>query len=193
MLDGLTISASTERICADPEGRQAMATLRNRVLGSDWRVAVVAGVAGAQAAHLPGRVIVLGEALIARLDSPEALAGWMVAEAQARATSDPLLDVLDYAGTRATLALLTTGELPEGSVRDYARRRIARTPALPDAEALGSWLDGIGISSTPYALSLPADRSALSQALADRPMVERIPSPLLSDGEWLTLQAICAN
>jgi len=192
-LDGLFESATTERICADPEGRQALATLRNRVLGGDWRVVVVAGVPGAEAAHLPGRLIVLGDALVSRLDSPEALAGWLLAEAQARAVTDPLLDALDFAGTRATLTLLTTGTLPEGALRGYARHRLTRPPALPEAESLGAFLDGLGISPLPYALSLPSGRQALAQALADRPAQPRAPERLLSDGEWLTLQAICAN
>lgn len=192
-LESVFESVTTERICSDPEGRQALATLRNRVLGSDWRVIVVAGIPGAEAAHLPGQLIVLGDALVSRLDSPEALAGWLVAEAQARASTDPLLDVLRYAGTRATLTLLTTGTLPEGALRGYALHRLTQPPALPQAEALGAVLDGLGISPLPYAMSLPPARQALAEALADRPAQPRAPERLLSDGEWLTVQAICAT
>lgn len=192
VLDTLVEGGGAARICADPDGRQSLATLRNRVLGNDWRVVVVAGVPGAEAAHLPGRIVVLGEALVARLDSPEALAGWITAEALARAEVDPLLDALSHAGTRATLTLLTTGTLPEGALRGYARQRLTRPPALPQAAALGDFMAERGISPLPYALSLPAGREGLAQALADRPAVPR-GEPLLSDGEWLTVQAICAN
>ncbi len=194
-LDTLTESAAGERVCADPEGRQALATLRNRVLGSEWRISVVAGVPGLEAAHLPGKLLVLGEGLVTRLDSPEALAGWLAAEALAERATDPLLDVLDYAGVRATLALLTTGHLPTDSLRGYAMTRLTRPAALPRADALGDWLEGLGIAPTSYALSLPQSREALAQALADRPSPPalRDAERLLSDGEWLTLQAICAS
>ncbi|MCB1408677.1 MAG: hypothetical protein H6899_06455 [Rhodobacter sp.] len=193
-LDGMTLSASSARICANPEGRQALATLRSRVLGNDWRVSVVAGVPGFQVASLPGRLIVLGDDLVSRLDSGEALAGWLAAEALDIQAHDPLVEALHYAGTRATITLLVTGTLPEETLRGYALQRFARPPTLPEAEALGGWLDGLGIASTAYALSLPDSGQSLAQRLADRPTsAPRTADRLLSDGEWLTVQGICTN
>lgn len=186
--------ATGPRVCADPHGRQALASLRNRVLGGDWRVRVVAGVPGLVTASLPGRLMILSQDLVERLDSAEALAGWMLAEQLAFQAHDPLRDALGYAGVRATLALLTTGTLPEGALNGYARRRLARPPALPEAAAIGPRLDALGLSPTAYALSLPPAGAALAEALADRPTdPARRNTRLLSDGEWLTLQAICAD
>ena len=191
-LDGLAESPAGERLCADPEGRQSLATLRNRVLGSDWRVMVVAGLPGVQAAHLPGNLVVLGDELLARLDSPEALAGYLGAEALTREAQDPLLDALRYAGTGATVTLLTTGALPEGALSGYARRRLVQPPAQPPAATLAAWFAEQGLSPLPYALSLPPERAALAEELADNAAPRR-GDPLLSDGEWLTVQAICAR
>lgn len=191
-LEDLTLSATSQRLCTNPEGRQALTVLRNRVLGSDWRVMVVAGIPGFQAAHLPGRLIVLGDDLVSRLDSGEALAGWILAEAQAHEAEDPLLDALRHAGTRATATLLTTGALPESALHGYATRRFLRSPAEPSAEALGAALDDLGIAPTAYALSLGAGQMGLMQALADRPVsAARGAGRILTDGEWLTVQAIC--
>jgi hypothetical protein len=191
-LDSLMISAAGERICAEPHGRQALATLRSRVLGGDWRLSVVAGLPGFESAHLPGRLIVLGADLVERLDSPEALAGWLIAEAQAAEAQDPLLDALRFAGSRATLALLTTGTLPDGALLGYARLRFGQLPAPVDAGALAARLEALGIAVSPYAMSLPARAAPVAQALADRAGGSRpVAAPLLSDGEWLTLQAIC--
>lgn len=193
-LDDLTISAAAQRVCANPEGRQALTLLRNRVLGSDWRVVVVAGLPGFQAAHLPGRLVVLGDDLVSRLDSGEALAGWLLAEAQAAALRDPLLDALRHAGTRATAALLTTGTLPDDALEGYAMQRFALAPAVPEAGALGEAMDGLGITPTAYALSLSADQAVLMQALADRPITAgRAAGRILTDGEWLTVQSICTQ
>ncbi|WP_370225148.1 hypothetical protein [Pararhodobacter marinus] len=192
-IDAMLESAAGERICADPEGRQAMATLRNLVLGPDWRVMVIAGLPGAQAAHLPGRLIVLGEELITRLDSAEALAGWILAEAQDARARDPLLDVLHHAGTGATAGLLTTGALPDDALRGYARARLTQAPARPDPAAIAQWFRTEALSPLPYAASLPAERQDIAQALnAGEPGSLR-DAPLLSDGEWLQLQAICTQ
>lgn len=193
-LDGLTLSVAAVRQCAGPDGRQALTLLRNRVLGSDWRVVVVAGLPGFQSAHLPGQLVVMGDDLVSRLDSGEALAGWILAEAQAALAVDPLLDALDFAGVRATAGLLTTGALPEDTLDDYARRRFARAPAVPEPEALGRALEGLGISPTAYVLSLGDTQPQLTQALADRPgNAARSAGRILTDGEWLTVQAICAQ
>lgn len=193
-LDSLTFSATTERICTDPEGRQALATLRNRVLGSGWRVSVVTGVQEFERAHLPGQLMVLGQDLIERLDSAEALAGWMLAEVLASEAHDPLLDALHFVGIRATFTLMTTGTLPDIALLGYAERRFRDVAPLPDADALGTRLDQLGLSPTAFALSLPEDADELAEALADRPSeFGRQYQRLLSDGEWLTLQEICAN
>ncbi|MFN4100731.1 MAG: hypothetical protein ACK4GT_13225, partial [Pararhodobacter sp.] len=91
--------------------------------------------------------------------------------------------------------LLTTGTLPEGALRGYTRNRIVQPPALPSAEQLAGWLGERGIPLQPYALSLPAGRAALLESLTDLAAVAppRSAGPLLSDGEWLTVQAICAS
>lgn len=193
-LDSLTLSATAERICADPEGRQALATLRGRVLGDGWRISVVAGVPGLETAHLPGQLMIVGRDLVERLDSAEAMAGWLLAEALAAEAHDPLLDVLHYAGIRATFGLMTTGTLSDGALTGYAPRHFRQPTVLPSAEAIGARLDALGQSAAAYALSLPHQAADLAEALADRPsLASRESARLLSDGEWLTLQEICAN
>ncbi|WP_417589429.1 hypothetical protein [Pararhodobacter oceanensis] len=193
-LDSLFLGASGERICADPEGRQVLATLRNRVLGAGWQVSVVGGVPGLEVAHLPGQIMVIGADLLERLDSAEALTGWMLGEALALQAHDPLSEALHYAGLRATLGLMTTGALPEGSLAGYAAQLFAQPVVFPQAEALGLRLDALGQAPTAYALSLPEAQAGLAQALADRIGSRATRAPrLLSDGEWLTLQQICAD
>ena len=191
-LEALAVSPAGERVCAQSDGRQALASLRERILGSDWRLQVVAGVPGFETAHLPGRLILVSGALVERLDSPEALAGWILAEAERAEATDPLIDVLDYAGLRATVTLLTTGALPEGALMGYARARMeaARAPFAP-AEVLRARLESVGVSPYAFALSLRGIDDALAQALTEgsAPQVD----PVITDGAWLTLQAICTR
>jgi len=182
------------RVCADAPGRQALTTLRGRVLGASDRVAVVDGLPGLLSAHLPGRLVVIGRDLLERLDSPEALAGYLIGETLLSEAEDPLRDMLRFAGMRATFALLTTGNLPAEAVAGYADLRLARPMALPDAAALAARLDALSVSPSAYALSLPEHAAGLAQALADQPGAgARGTTRLLSDGEWITLQNICQN
>ena len=193
-LDSFLTSSGGERVCADPQARQVLATLRNRVLGTGWRVSVIAGVEGLQTAQLPGNLMILGADLIDRLDSAEALAGWMLAETLSNSADDPLRDALHFAGVRATLALMTTGTLPEEALSGYAGQLFAQPAGLPQAQALGPLLDGLGLSPTAYVLSLPDQAQGLAQGLADRQGVAtRRDMRLLSDGQWLTLQEVCST
>lgn len=192
-LDGLPASVPQARVCTNAAGRQALTTLRARILGSGYRASVIAGVPGFESAHLPGQMILLGEALLLRLDSPEALAGHLLAEALALEAEDPLRDVLAFAGTSATITLLRTGHLPDRALDGYVAGRVSLPPATPEPEALGARLAALGLSPAPYALSLPESASPLAEALADlpRPDHDEPAGRLLSDGEWLTLQGIC--
>jgi len=193
-LEALTATQPGARVCADPAGRQALVTLRTRVLGTGDRVAVVDGLPGLEAAHLPGRLVVIGRGLLERLDSPEALAGYMLAEILAAEADDPLRALLHHAGTRATFGLLTTGNLPVEAFANYAALRLSQPMVVPDAALLAERFNTLGVPVSAYALSLPDDSAPLAQALADQPVSgPRLSARLLSDGEWITLQGICQH
>ncbi|MCC5969419.1 MAG: hypothetical protein JJU15_05680 [Pararhodobacter sp.] len=193
-LDTLIAAQGSVRICADPAGRQALTTLRSRVLGASDRVVVVDGLPGLEAAHLPGRLVVLGRELVERLDSPEALAGYMIGEILAAEAQDPLRDLLRHAGIRATFALLTTGNLPTDAFSAYVGLRLSQPMAMPDPVQMSARFDALGAPVSAYALTLPPGAEAYAQALADQPISSvRSLSRMLSDGEWITLQNICQN
>lgn len=187
-LDQLIAQGGTARLCADPAGRQALTLLRNRVLGPDWRVLVLDGLPELDAGHLPGRIIVLGRGLIERLDSAEALAGWIATQAVLHDGRDPLLDVLRHAGVRAVLGMLTSGALGEGALQGYAQARLNRPTAWPDAGAVAARLTDLGVAFDPFATSLPPAAARMAAVLAAGPDEG---TALLTDGEWLTLQAVC--
>ncbi len=200
VIDTLPDNAPGAAVCAHPGGRQALATLRARVLGGSHRALAIAGVPGFEATHLPGQVILLGADLLARLDSPEALAGYLIAEDASARAEDPLRDILRHAGFRATLTLLTTGSLPEGALANYLPVRLAAGPARPDPAALAGRLAAEGLPLAPYADALGADAASadlVRQAEALRgqavePNSSQDPAGrLLGDGEWLMLQAVC--
>jgi hypothetical protein len=189
-LADLTRSPGGPRLCTEPTGRQALTTLRLRVLGQGFTVAALSGGPAFGSAHLPGRLVVIDARLLERLDSAEALAGYLLIEEQALLARDPMRDVLDYAGIGATFRLLTTGTLPEAALEGYAAQRFAGPAFAPDPQRLAERFAVLEISPAAFALSLPPGASGLSRALADAPAPAGA-APLLSDGEWLTLTQVC--
>ncbi|WP_209424299.1 hypothetical protein [Pararhodobacter sp. SW119] len=189
-LADLTLADGGPRLCTDPAGRQALTTLRLRVLGPGFTVAVLSGGAAFGSAHLPGRLVVIDARLLDRLDSAEALAGYLLAEEHALLTRDPMRDVLSHAGTLATFRLLITGNLPDPALAGYAAQRFAASRPPADAPYLAERFAAIGVSPAAFAVSLPPGFEALTRALADTP-APTDQAPLLSDGEWLTLTQIC--
>lgn len=179
--------------CADPFGQRALATLAGRVLGPDPGAVLILRDGLAGPLHLPDRQILLPEALVAAQDGPEPLAGFLLAERARAEADDPLIPLLQHAGSTATFRLLTTGVLPESAVAGYAEVLLQSEPAsLADDDLLTRFATA-DISSTPYAYALdPTGETVLSLIEGD-PFRAGSPRPVLADGDWVSLQGICAE
>ncbi len=104
--------------CRNPVAEQALSRLSRRLLDRPVKVAILPTVV-TQARMLPGDMIVAGRGLANGPETPDALAGNLLAADLAGQARDPLLDVLGWAGVRAAFRLLTTGNLPEGALKGY--------------------------------------------------------------------------
>lgn len=202
---GAQVTADAARLagplCNAPLGGRALerlAAVLAPAAGGRLQLAVLAGegVPAAWAAHLPGRRVLLGRGALEGADGPALAAALILAEAEAAAATDPVLAVLRHAGILATLRLLATGDLPAGALKGYAARLLAAVPARVPVAALSARLDAAGVPATPYALAAAADddtAAALVAGDATRNAARGVPPPpLLSDGDWVGLQGICA-
>ena len=174
----------TGRPCADPAGQVALTLLAKRLFGGNpVRIVVMAeGVTGA--IQLPGRLILVDRRLVEDHDTPDVVAGHLLAATLRAERDDPLLEVLHAAGVRATFTLLTTGDLPQGAVTGYAEARLQADPVPVPQDALVRAFDAAGVPFAPYArVAGVPDPAARKVATA----------PILPDGDWLSLQAICAR
>ena len=180
--------------CAEPEGVAALQRLAARVLGASRRGdLVVLRDAPAVTAHLPGGKIVLGRALVEDPDQPDVTAGYVLAEALREAGSDPLARLLSDGGMGASLRLLTTGALPEPLLERHAEALLSADPAPLSDEALLAAFEAAGISSTPYAFARDVTGESVLGLIEADPYARKAPPPVLSDADWLRLQAICGN
>ncbi|ADO43265.1 hypothetical protein [Ketogulonicigenium vulgare] len=131
------MQAESGTSCRDPFGVRALDQLRRNALGPNWRgqIVVLPGPPFAPAV-LPGRTIVLSQQAITRAADPAELAALVIATATAPTSADALRPLLEDAGFAATASLLTTGDLPQAPMVNYAHKLLEQS--LPPVTAAGS-------------------------------------------------------
>lgn len=179
--------------CATPTGTRALERLSDRLFGAGGPQLLVMRSGLTQAAHLPGNVILLGRPLIEAASGPEAAAGFALAEDIRAKDDDPVIAILHHAGLRATLRLLTTGELPPNSVDGYGEAMLRARPDAIDNESLLQRFQTAGVPSSPYAYALdPSGETTLPLIEADPFRNTPSDRPILPDDTWVGLQEICS-
>ena len=184
----------TGRPCSEPDGQAALQQLADRVLGTPDGKLVILPEGLSTALHLPGKIIVVSNALIESSDTPEVAAGYILAERLRAESADPVLDALHFAGLRTTFQLLTTGKASSGAFRGYGEKLLKADPQPIDESLLLKRFEDAGVGSSAYAYSLDkTGESTLGLIEADPFATEPPPLPLLNDTDWVALQGICAN
>lgn len=192
ILDDLT--RLTGRPCNAPDGSLALGQLSERLLpGNGGQIFILPeGLQGTL--HLPGNFVAAGRKLIEGYDTPEVVAGYVIAETVRASESDPLEEALRFAGLRSAIHLLTTGEVPTGAFTGYGERLLTAKPTqVPDTVLLKRF-EETGVGATAYAHAV--DRSGettLGLIEADPFAKEPPPLPLMTDTDWVTLQGICGS
>ncbi len=179
--------------CSSPAGDRALARLKTRLLGPGAGRIVVIRDALPASAHLPGDIVLLSRELVEDHETPEVAAGYLLAEKVASAQVDPLLRLLDWTGTGAAFSLLTTGEVPEDDLRDYAEFLLGTEGAsVSDATLLAAFGDA-GVRASPYAYARDITGEATVTLIEGDPVPAGGARTILSDGDWVALQGICGG
>ena len=182
--------------CRGPGGATALSELAGRLpapQGDAARFMVVrGGVAGAL--RLPGGAVLINAALVEDYEEPDVVAGHIVAAYLRAQNRDPLDRLLAQGGISASLRLLTTGALPENVLRAHAEALLTGPPDPLDPETLLTGFRAWAVRATPYAYAIDiTGETVLPLIEADPFAVPPPPPPILSDQDWLRLQAICAG
>lgn len=184
------LQARTGPSCRAPRGRAALQRLRTRLYGpgrSEQIIVLPAALPGPLA--LPGNLIVIDRAVLVRYDDPSVAAGEVLA-AGARA-GDPLDAVLRGVGLRASLQLLTDGDLPDDALSGYAAALLARDDTPPKEPDLLAAFANAKVPSTPYAALRTARDQNGGTLIQSDPMLNQTVPQILSDTDWIRLQSIC--
>lgn len=178
--------------CRAAIGTQALARFKSRVLGPADPAQIVVVPDGIHGAILlPGRIIVVGRDLIEKEDDPAVLAGYVLSAVTARVDHDPLDALLLQAGLGTTMKLLTTGDLPPGTLEAYARAELTATPPVPNADALIAAFAAARIPTAPYARAIDPDGTATRRLVEGDPYAGQAAPVVIGDGDWVALQGIC--
>ena len=140
---------------------------------------------------LPGDLMILPAKLLASADSPDAIAGYILATAGQAAAKDPMQALLEKAGLLATLRLLASGSIAPEALNGYGQSLLTPPPSTLSDESLLAAFKTVQISAQPYAFAL--DKSGETTL----PLIEADPFPngsqpeVLSEAHWKALQQIC--
>lgn len=178
--------------CDNQLGLQALAGLSERVFGPvDTPILYVMPEGVEAPLHLPGDVIVLPRSLLEKANGPEAAAGAALVERLRAREKDPILQLLDHAGLRATFQLLTTAELPDTALRGYGEVALRAAPVTLDDATLIAAFEAAQIPATPYTLAVDPQGQTMAGLAAGDPYKGLAPSPLIPDESWVGLQGLC--
>ena len=179
--------------CQTQGGKRALAGLKTRVSSADIsRLEVVPGGAR-DTILLPGNLLVLNRRLAEDHDSPAVLAGYMLQALEEQGDRDPLEELLVQAGPRATLGLLTTGDMAPRYLADHAEYLLSKpTGHVPEASLIERF-QSADIPMSPFAYAKDVTGQSTAQLISADPYAGQSQPSLLSDGDWISLQAICGN
>ena len=179
--------------CDGELGLPALALLAERVFGPrDTPILYVLPEGLTRPAHLPGGLILLPKSLI-ETDSPEALAGAALAEQVAATARDPMREVLDHAGLRASFDLLTSGVLPATALDGSGEELLHRMVPPPDDATLIEAFRAAQIPVKPYATWRDPSGSSTAALIEADPYKGLIQAPLIPDDDWIALQSVCTG
>lgn len=179
--------------CAAERGPEALARLEARLLGPGGGRLLVLPAGVRTTAHLPGGRILVGRSLVEDHETPDVVAGYILAETLRREAQDPMARLLAAAGTFATFRLLTTGEFPPGKLGAYAEALLSAEPEPVPEEALLARFAAAKVPSSSYAYAVDITGESTIGLIEADPMWQDGAVPVLDDADWVSLQGICGE
>jgi len=180
-------------VCTSPRGSTALNRLTARAFPEDApRVAVLPSSIPDTIA-LPGEIYLVNAGLVEDHETPEVLAGYLLAEATRAEATDPMLTLLSEAGLGVTFRLLTTGEIDDAPLHTHAASLLSRERGPVHQSALVARFAAAELSSEPYAYARDVSGETVLTLIEANPMRTTQSAPLLSDADWVSLQDICGR
>ncbi|NDV02147.1 hypothetical protein [Pseudoroseicyclus tamaricis] len=177
--------------CRDPLGTQALATLQQRLFGDEGTGQLVVLPQGPDwGIILPGRIVLLSEAMVEEPEEAAVPAGHALTAWISRAEDDPMEALLADAGLGATLTLLTTGDLPDDAIAAHAAHLLQEPPEPASRAELAAGFEAEGMSFAAWSARVDPEGTRFGESTGPVPQaLTRV--PLLTDADWIALKGIC--
>jgi hypothetical protein len=133
----------------------------------------------------------LFENMLTTSDDPAVTAGYILSALAAFDHQDPLRAYLEQAGPFTSLSLVASNNLSKTQVDQLAKIALSQPQTPSPRTALLNLFSTAKISSSPFArVKAGTEGQGL---IAQDPFLAGSPYPVLTDGAWLGLQAICSD
>ena len=176
--------------CDTGPGRRSLEILAARLFPEERvRIEVLPSALGATQ-HLPGGTMLISHTLAEDFETPEVLAGHLLAEGLRRSAFDPLERTLRHAGLAGAFRILTTGYLRGETLKIHAERLITEAQNSVPPDELAAEARTARVSLANYAQAVGGSTEAALRAFQT---IDAETTPLLGDGDWLALQQICES
>lgn len=179
--------------CGSAAGQVALERVRRRLLGDATGRLVVLSAGVTHSRHLPGGLILLNRALIEDYEDPEVVAGYILVESLRAKQADPIVKLLQETGLISAFRLLTTGNIPSETLDGYTETFLIEPDRPVPQQDILSAFKAAAIRSSPYAYSLDISGETTIELIEADPTPPEATKPVLSDGDWVALQGICAE
>lgn len=180
--------------CRATLGAAALTRLKTRTLNTKLRKAyIVPDLGTRETLVLPGRLLLLDATLVEDHDSPDVAAGYMLKALTDRLTQDPMTPLLEAAGTKVTFGLLTTGKIEDAALKAYAEGLVASAEPEIRTDAMLAQFETARASATPFAYAVDVTGEQTLPLIEADPFRGAAAPTLISDGDWVSLQAICTD
>ena len=177
--------------CSSPEGTHTAQQLADRLNTDRTLPLLVLRGQRTLPITLPGGKIILFENMLTASDDPAVTAGYILSALAAFDHRDPLRAYLEQAGPFTALSLVASNNLSKTQVDQLAKIALSQPLTPPPQTALLNLFSTSKISSSPFARVKAG--TEVQGLIAQDPFLTGSPYPILADGAWLGLQAICSN
>ena len=140
---------------------------------------------------LPGHKVILFENMVTASDDPEVTAGYILLALAAYEHKDPLQAYLEQAGPLLSLSLVASNDLSDTQINQLAKIALSQPLTPPPQAALLNLFTTSKVSSSAFA-RIKSSQKAQGLITQD-PFLAGSSYPVLTDGAWLGLQAICSD
>jgi hypothetical protein len=180
-------------ICTNPRGSTALNRLARRTFGEAAPRVALLPSSVPETLALPGGILVANAGLVEDHETPEVLAGYLLAADTGRMATDPMLTLLIEAGLGPTFRLLTTGQIAQEPLHAHAASLLSRSPDPVEDAPLLARFAAAEVSSQPYAFARDGTGESVLALIEADPMRGQRTAPLISDADWVSLQDICGR